>query len=489
MKKRYITLLIVFLTLQSVDGLHSLENPEILFDEYHATWKPSILTDVLSDLENKGYNTSFSNEKISSSLLSGYDVLVLIIPFRYFHDDERAAVEEFVKNGGGLIIFGEHGGYMDQKDISNKINSISSIFGIEFNSDVVEDSEKNIEGITCHSVITSFKRHPVTEGVQTAGYICGCSLTLNSSATALAFGNSTTVADGKTGRDVVVLAVAEYGKGKVLAIGDTDFLGGANTPGYEDRDFLSFGDNRTFVMNMFQWVTPLMVDVEEAHQLAATGYTLFDQREYAQAKSAFESALGIYQQVNDTEKVAEMQSAITMCTTALDAEALYEEGMDFYEEGEHESAKNAFQESKDLYDEIGDTTGSGEAQDMMDTCSAALGADVTGEEEAEEMTGEGVEEEDRESESGASGIMDMLKENVLFVLGGVAVVIVIVLIAKWYAGKSKVEEVVQPPPPPELPLEPPSEESEALRVLKQRYAEGEITREEYERTKSILEES
>ena len=53
----------------------------------------------------------------------------------------------------------------------------------------------------------------------------------------------------------------------------------------------------------------------------------------------------------------------------------------------------------------------------------------------------------------------------------------------------KGEEVVQPPPPPELPLKPPSEESEALKVLKQRYAEGEITREEYERTKAILEEA
>ena len=235
--KKTICIVLTMLLLSS-SSLISQETPTILFDEYHATWKPSILADVLSELEKNGYSASFSKERISSSLLSGHDILVLMIPYRGFSDDEKEAIQDFVKNGGGLIIFGEHGPYMDYKGITNPVNSISTLFGIEFNTDAVSDPENCIDEDGWILMITNFKSHPVTKGVETMVYVSGCSLKVKSPATGLAFGSPTTVADGQEGRDIVVLAAAEYGKGKVLAIGDTDFLAGSNTPGYEGSDYM-----------------------------------------------------------------------------------------------------------------------------------------------------------------------------------------------------------------------------------------------------------
>ncbi|MGD2251253.1 MAG: hypothetical protein PVF58_22880, partial [Candidatus Methanofastidiosia archaeon] len=252
----YVILFVFLLVLSTCGGLYGQEKPRVLFDEYHAVWDPEQrYVDFISELETNGYIVDFSHGKIESSLLSSYDTLVLSIPFRYFHEDEKNAIKEFVKNGGGLIIFGERGGWMEYKGISTAVNSISTIFGIEFNIDQVEDEEKNRSGKEWHPVFTECKHHPVTRGITSIAYISGCSLNLQSSATALIYGNSSTVANGQKGKEVIILAAAEYGNGKVLVMGDTDFLVGENTEGY-DTDYLSLRDNKKLGLNMVEWVTP-----------------------------------------------------------------------------------------------------------------------------------------------------------------------------------------------------------------------------------------
>lgn len=473
--KKTICIVLTMLLLSS-SSLIGQETPAILFDEYHATWKPSILTDVLSELEMNGYSASFSKERISSSLLSGHDILVLMIPYRGFSDDEKEAIQDFVKNGGGLIIFGEHGPYMDYKGITNPVNSISTLFGIEFNSDAVSDPENRIDEDGWIFMITNFKSHPVTKGVETIVYVSGCSLKVKSPATGLAFGSPTAVADGQEGRDIVVLAAAEYGKGKVLAIGDTDFLGGPNTPGYEDSDYLSIGDTMKFVVNMFEWVTPSRINIEEAATSASQGYTLFSQRNYSQAKLQFENALEIYSDAGDSEKVSEIREMVAKCNKALDATTAYEEGVTSYEQGAYESAQTKFEESKSLYDEIGDSTGSAEAQSMIDKCTEAL--DTT----------EGVQPEEPEESKAAKepeepGGEEGTPINWLIIIGIAAGgIVVVVLVVKVFLRKPEPEKPVLPEPEK---IEKPAV-ADAFQVLGDRYAKGEITREEYERIKSKL---
>ncbi|MBU7027024.1 MAG: SHOCT domain-containing protein [Theionarchaea archaeon] len=65
------------------------------------------------------------------------------------------------------------------------------------------------------------------------------------------------------------------------------------------------------------------------------------------------------------------------------------------------------------------------------------------------------------------------------------VVVVIVVLRKRKPKVAVVEEVTPEVLPEEAPAKP---EEDALEALKDRYAKGEITKEEYEQLKSVLEE-
>jgi len=266
MKKTVISVsLLILLIFSSMDSQRGQEGKRILFDEFHARWNPSTqLNQIIFELEGRGYIIGYSQERIDSSVLSGYDALVLSYPSRGFEDYEKEAIRSFVENGGGLIIFGEDGELMGAEGIIAPINDISGMFGIQFNSDVVVDKENIVPTpyeVGQEIVISTFGRHSVTKNVRAIGYIKGCSLNLQSPAEGLAFGNEETTAAGeKTGKDVVILAAAEDGAGRVLAIGDTDFIiGGTNR--YRGLDgFLPFMDNEKLGLNMFEWASTKTTD-------------------------------------------------------------------------------------------------------------------------------------------------------------------------------------------------------------------------------------
>ena len=267
MKSRiyYLVIAVVFLSMMSTSHHVSYQETRVLFDEYHAQWKPSLqFSEFIWTLEAKGYIVEFSDTHLDSHLLSRFNTLVLLTPSREFKAYEKEAIRDFVESGGGLIIFGEEGGIMETEDILDPINSISTMFGIEFDSDVVSDpelenqvpdTELTYKDPKRFVIIRTFERHPVTWNIFDLGYIIGCSLNVSSPAVALGFGNSTTVADSKEGEDVVVLAAAEFGRGKVVAIGDKDFLvGGSRRFGAHDG-FLPYGDNERLGLSMMEWVS------------------------------------------------------------------------------------------------------------------------------------------------------------------------------------------------------------------------------------------
>ena len=264
--------LVILLILSNADNECS-QGTRVLFDEYHANWKPSIqIYQIIYDLESRGYIVDFSEDRINPSVLSQYNIYVLMEPSKDFSDYEKESIENFVENGGGLIILGDCDRIMSSEGILGPINDISRMFGIEFINDRVIDSEKQIPGTETTSwrpegfvIISNLIRHSVTMGVNDIGYCWGCSLELQPLVDGLAFGNPTSLAgEGillrdltgreKTGEDIVVLAAAEYGRGKVLAIGDTDFLIAGHDRFGDHDGFLSFRQNRQLGINMFEWV-------------------------------------------------------------------------------------------------------------------------------------------------------------------------------------------------------------------------------------------
>ncbi|MGD2248453.1 MAG: hypothetical protein PVF58_08600 [Candidatus Methanofastidiosia archaeon] len=275
MKKIYYILIGMVLLAFCNTGTPSYQQgTRILFDGYHAEWTPDLhFSRFIAILDREGYSTNFSDEKIDSYLLSSYSVLVLFAPSKEFEDYEIEAIKNFVRNGGSLLIFGEAGWIMKSEGILTPINSVSTVFGIEFNADTVTDSdtknqipetETTMRDADRFVIITNFDRHPVTYNIFTVGYAEGCSLDIVSPAVRLAFGNPTTEAGDRTGKDVIVMAAAEYGSGKVLAVGDKDFLvGGKNRFGAHDG-FLVYKDNERLGLSIFEWAAETGISGEDS---------------------------------------------------------------------------------------------------------------------------------------------------------------------------------------------------------------------------------
>lgn len=147
-----------------------------------------------------GHTIDEKNLPISSSSLMGYDVLIITDPEIAFTSDEINEIQTWVRQGHGLFVMGEHAAAFN----CASVNTLLSPYGI------------SISGSFPAATITHFEHHPVTEclhALELAGTAHG-KLSVSTPAIPLAI-----KADGK-----VVVAAAEYEKGKVVVISDSDAL-------------------------------------------------------------------------------------------------------------------------------------------------------------------------------------------------------------------------------------------------------------------------
>ncbi|MBU7037366.1 MAG: Gldg family protein [Theionarchaea archaeon] len=356
--------------------ISSEKQRRLLIDEYHASAKASKFSELVAELEKEGFSIELLEERIDPLTLSkeNYDALVLFAPRNEYSDEEITTIRTFVEEGGGLIMFSDGGDRMRELGITRAINQVSTMFGIQFNQDEVNDPVDQLRALDSNPIIRVFASHPVTEGVETIAFLWGCSLTLKPPAIPLAFGNPTSYANEKKGKEVVVLAAAESGRGRVVAMGDYDFL-----VAIEDMSYLSYEDDRRLALNMFMWAAqPYIpkVDTSEPDALASQGYDLFSQGEYTSAKDAFEKALDSYKDLGIETRVSDMEDPIAQCEKGIEAGMSYINGTERYGERDYEKALEQFKNSKTLYDEINDAAGSQKAQDMIDACMKAVDADI-----------------------------------------------------------------------------------------------------------------
>jgi len=236
------------------------ERKRIVFDETHnEVHRISDGYTYFRDfLELSGFEVeSLKEGPITLSKLRAYSVLVLPLPRKPFLKEEVAAIISFVEGGGGLFIIGDCGG--DQFWGSN-INNLSSVFGITFNSDIIKSPMEPI-------VIAQFKPHPVTIGVKQIVCQTGSSLSIARNALGLATANDEAWADKLTGRlgipepgeakgrNVTVLAVSNFGLGRVVCLGSSTL--------FSDSHLLN--DHKKLGLNILRWLSssePLRASIE-----------------------------------------------------------------------------------------------------------------------------------------------------------------------------------------------------------------------------------
>jgi len=210
-------------------------------------------------LEAMGFKTELKGGEITGAKLAKTRVLVFINPTMQFKREEQASIEAFVREGGALLVVGEH---TDVAGVRSSANTLVSPFGIALNFDSAWPYRSRWRG--CAEILP----HSATALVphEAAGFLSvGCSLKLRAPATPLILGRfgfadqgdpldrgrGGQLGDGlRSGEeklgDLVLVAQSQVGKGKVVVFGDASPFQNAALP-----------ESYPLLDGLFRWLTCL----------------------------------------------------------------------------------------------------------------------------------------------------------------------------------------------------------------------------------------
>ncbi len=88
------------------------------------------------------YSVRVFDERLSKAALDGIDVLLLYVPNKPFSDQEIELILEYVGDGGGVFLIGDHTNVFGS---SSNLNLVAECFGFKFRDDVLFDVEKDFQ--------------------------------------------------------------------------------------------------------------------------------------------------------------------------------------------------------------------------------------------------------------------------------------------------------------------------------------------------------
>ncbi len=240
----------------------------ILFDTYHGSSLVDKFIGVGGANIPKGFIFEQANSPLTLNYLKQYDVLV--ISFFYYTDKARfslieiEAIRDYIKQGGGVLLLGQ--GWVwkkynteDPRIEDYPLNLIASGSGIQFSENFIS----TVNGVDYKQAPLVFHRpfmdieHPVVNGVKIVASVGApgtlvVNQTINSTATAIIWGNEKTF-DSSLTPHPIVMAAANIEKGRIIAIGTTDFI----VPfieTYPDVDYSNIYDHLILLENTLHWL-------------------------------------------------------------------------------------------------------------------------------------------------------------------------------------------------------------------------------------------
>lgn len=238
----------VFLMVGSY-GFHDpglMKNGRVLIDEYHSTWEPSerpVDKEWYGSISTYNYYawaeflkhyytvTQNNNSLLTADILSDYDILILKCPTSLYSDAEVAAIVEFVENGGGLYLIGDHTNVFG---MNSYLNKVSRRFGIEFNTDATHEPYA-IGDFSVYSP-PALLAHPIVQSTPSFQFLTSCTLDAPLTAEEVMIGDKMITFPGtyatagfftedkkfEQTRGVFLQSVAlKYGKGRIVAYSDS----------------------------------------------------------------------------------------------------------------------------------------------------------------------------------------------------------------------------------------------------------------------------
>ena len=219
------------------------------------------LADLLAALAARpGIQTTFSTSgALSADQLRGHDVLLLTTRKKSeadYAEAELDAVEQFVRDGGGLLLMSNHGDIPGRPypDLTASDALLAARFGIEIENSFFAAPEwgRPIEiPPECLN-----QEHPILRGIGAANPVR--SLVVNNSCSIRPEGGVPLVflpaamRDHREDRPSTGRCFA-VARDRVVVVADSGFIGSAGTA-FPGAGLLDRGDNLPFIVNMLQWL-------------------------------------------------------------------------------------------------------------------------------------------------------------------------------------------------------------------------------------------
>lgn len=199
--------------------------------------------------------------------LSNYKVFVVDEPNMSFSASEKAAIVNFVKNGGGLMMISDHtvsdrnGDGIDSPAAWNDLLTNNTVqndpFGIAFDLVNISGSSTAFTSLTTASPYYSILHGTLGNPSQVL-WTNGTTMTLNTTANSSVKGLVFKSGSSTTGTTNVMVAAATYQSGKVFAMGDSSPLDdGSSTTGdilYNGYTSDASGNHRILLVNAIIWM-------------------------------------------------------------------------------------------------------------------------------------------------------------------------------------------------------------------------------------------
>jgi len=203
------------------------------------------------------YVDLIESTEITQEILSNFNVFVVPNINLSFSTNEKKIIWEFVKNGGSLLVMGDH---TNVGGIQQPLNDLLKPSRIQFRFDSALPLDSKFKWITCYELLN----HPISSKISDLDEIqisVGASLDVaynspiilgkyalsdegDSSNQQMAFLGDYEYDDGEQMGDIVLVAGTFYGKGKVLVFGDTSTFQNSAIP------YSIF-----FIQGIFNWLS------------------------------------------------------------------------------------------------------------------------------------------------------------------------------------------------------------------------------------------
>ncbi|MHA1338393.1 MAG: Gldg family protein [Promethearchaeota archaeon] len=129
--------------------------------------------DFVSFLFGSSYKIGQIKGGITLDKLKQYDVFIIGNPYQSFLEiEEINAIEQYVREGGGLFVISDEGG--DYENETN-LNELTEKFGFRFNIDKVFDSVMFMNQQD-KPIISNFEPHYITKDIEQIVHSSGCSI-------------------------------------------------------------------------------------------------------------------------------------------------------------------------------------------------------------------------------------------------------------------------------------------------------------------------